>query len=50
MSKKWKTIHKEITINQGTLDTYGKYVDFIHLDDDKISIRLIVKEENFKIK
>ena len=40
----WKTIQKEITINQKTLDTYGVYVDFIHLDDERISIRLIVNK------
>lgn len=40
----WKTIQKEITINQATLDIYGEYVDFIRLNDEQISIRLIVKK------
>ena len=41
---KWKIINKEITINQGTLDAFGEYVDFVRLIDEKISIRLTVKK------
>lgn len=44
--KNWKTIHKEITINQETLNAFNEYVDFIHLNDEKISIRLIVKKDD----
>lgn len=45
MKEGWKTIHKTITINEATLNEYGEYVDFIHLKDDEISIRLIVKKD-----
>jgi hypothetical protein len=41
----WKTVHKEIHINQETLNSYGEYVDFIHLNNERITIRLIVKKE-----
>lgn len=40
-----KIIHYELEVNEQTLQTYGQYVDFIHLTDDKITIRLVLKSQ-----
>lgn len=44
MSKE-EIIEKEITVNVGTLEAYGSYVDKMYIPEKDLHIRLIVKKE-----
>lgn len=40
--EEWKTIHQEINISPEVLKEFGSVVDFLHLNEEKISLRLTI--------